>query len=136
MLLHSPFIIGPRLLPALELADGTLSLQKITPTEEGRQRCHFILDRPGKPEYHDRELRSGVGGFRNLVEPFEAMLAFMEAAIDDLRHEMYSGRPSGEKPMFPDDVVEWLYENSDEIEMARCDLCDETGAVRHNLIEA
>lgn len=136
MLLKTPFIIGPRLLPALPLADGLLSLESTSRAEEGRVLAHFILDRPGQPAYRDSNLRSGMGGFRSTVEPFEAMLAFMEAAIDDLRHEMYSGRPSGEKPLFPGEIAEWLYENSDAVEMARCDLCDETGAVRHNLIEA
>lgn len=135
MFLRPPFIISSRLLPALPLADGFLHLDGFTDAEEGRQKARFILDRPGEEEYVIDTLKSGCGGFREVAEAFDALLAFMEADIESSRHEMYTGKPPQEPPLFPDHIRNWLYDKADEIALARFELLDDSGSLRPQLIE-
>lgn len=136
MLIQAPFFIGSRLLPALKIGDATLSLDLAYQIDaDNRDRATFYLDFPGGTSYRDDQLRSGVGGFKNPVEAFESFLAFLEAAIEALRYEMYSGRTSENKGLFPEHVVNWAHEESDGVEMARSDITDSIGRPRTELIQ-
>lgn len=142
MILHPPFMISARLLPALRLADGVLSLDKLEAERDGifggqRHRATFWLDAPGL-EYMDRELRSGVGGFKSPVQAFEGFLAFLDAAVESLRWERDNpGRKGENTDAFPIKVVEWAMHNHMEIEAVRLDLYEdyEHGRVNLGLIQ-
>lgn len=133
--IHLPFIIGPRLTPALQVAGATLSLLGIERAGK-RQRARFALDLDGV-EYLDESLQSGVQGFKSSVEVFESYLSFLGACAESVRYADRTGRDPGENStLFPAPVAHWAADNADEIAMARCDLCDEDGmTVRHSLIE-
>ncbi len=146
MKLHPPFIITvspapslrtARLAPGLRIGDSHLSLLRIDheAAPDGRDQAVFVLDTPTF-EYHTSDLRSGCQGFASMVEPFASMLGFMAAAAGAYRHEMgMHSVKSDNHDLFPDHVMEWCYENEDEISLLGCDICDEGGAPLHHLIE-
>lgn len=126
MRLHPPFIIGPRLLPALRVGDAILSLDGIEPGSE-RDRATFILDFPDGTSYEDDKLQSGCGGFHGVVEVFETFLSFMEACGDSRQYEIRNRLKFGESEnatIFPLHVADWCAEQADELAMLRSDLCD------------
>lgn len=135
MILHPPFAIGSRLVPALQVAGATLSLLRIERAGK-RQRARFALDLDGA-EYLDDSLQSAGQGFRSAVEAFESYLSFLGACAESVRYADRTGREPGENAdLFPAPVAQWAAEHADEIAMARIELCDEDGmAVRHQLIE-
>lgn len=125
--LHAPFIIGSRLLPALRIGDATLTLRlPLFPAECGRWGAAMIFEAPGIA-FTDQTLRSGLSGFRSLVDPFSTFLSFLDAAAE--------AREDGDNAdLFPPAVMQWARDNASEISAARMELCDENGAVRHDLI--
>ena len=140
MILHDPFIIGSRLLPALKIGDATLSLATAAWAEhrEGdlgrRMEFGFYLDTP-EFEYFDDNLQSGCGGC-GLVRAFENFLGFMEAAIESYDYEVrYPGFKGENTDLFPRHVVEWAYDNRWAGEAARSSICDEDGYTLDHLIE-
>ena len=136
MTIFPPFILGPRITPALQVAGATLSLLCIERAGK-RQRARFILDLDGT-EYLDDSLQSGVQGFRSTVEAFESYLSFLGACAESVRYADRTGRgePGENADLFPVPVARWAADNADEIAMARFDLCDGDGmTVLHSLIE-
>lgn len=106
MILHPPFEIGSRLLPALRVGqDGFISLLAEGQTSEGRTIFRYFIDTP-RFEHEAADLNSGVGGC-SLQSAFESLLSFLGAANEDL---------------FPANVVEWAYQHSDEIGSLHIDL--------------
>lgn len=141
MKLHAPFIIGPRLLPALRIGDAFLSLEGMTEaTVSGvlrmRRTCPaFILD-IGSAEHRIDDMQSGCGGYRSVVEPFESLLSFMSACAESIRYRERTGHGGDNADLFPAPVAQWCAEHASDIEAAQCELQDENGATRHSLIEA
>ena len=135
MKLHSPFIITSTLSPGIRIGDGTLHLLGADDiTEDNRDRATFLLVTPGF-EYECSDLRSGVGGFHNTVEVFEAFLSFLSAAAESLRYRIVTGVKGENEDLFPHHVNVWAAYNKDAIEMAICDITDEDGAPNESLIE-
>ena len=134
MKLHSPFIIGSTLSPALKIGDGTLHLTDVQLAEQGRDQATFLLVTP-EFEYVEDQMRSGVGGFQSTVGIFESFLGFMQAACESAEYEERTGYPSENSGLFPRHVVEWALEHKDAIEMAICEITDEDGYPNESLIE-
>lgn len=134
MKLHDPFIITSTLSPGIKIGDGTLHLTDVQVAEEGRDRATFLLVTP-EFEYVDDQLRSGVGGFHNTVEVFEAFLSFLSAAAESLRYHIVIGVKGENEDLFPHHVNVWAAYNKDAIDMAICDITDEDGAPNESLIE-
>lgn len=141
MIIHAPFIIGPRLLPALRLGNGLLSLASASWDAETasalgtRMQFGFYLDTP-EFEYFDDSLQSGCGGCR-MVQAFETFLSFLEAAIESYDYEVRCpGRKGENTDLFPRHVVEWAYDNRWAVEEARFSICDEEGFPFDNLISS
>lgn len=106
MLLNDPFFIGPRLLPALKVGDGTLGLASASWNDERRLEFGFYLDTPDF-EYFDDNMKSGCGGC-SMVEAFDGFLAFLEAAVESYNYEQWHAGAKGENTdLFPRHVVEW-----------------------------
>lgn len=133
MILHVPFFIGPRLLPALKVGDGTLSLASASWNDERRLEFGFYLDTPDF-EYFDDNMKSGCGGC-SMVEAFDGFLAFLEAAVESYNYEQRHAGAKGENTdLFPSYVVEWAAAQT-YLEEARCSICDEEGLTLNHLIE-
>jgi hypothetical protein len=127
MKLHAPFIIGSRLLPALRIGDMTLTLRlPLFPAERGRWGATMILEGPGI-HLTDQTLRSGLSGFRSLVDPFNTYLSYLDAAAE-------AREGSDNADLFPPSVMQWARDNASAIAEARMELCDEHGNARHDLI--
>jgi hypothetical protein len=133
MELHEPFIIGARLLPALRIGDAVLSLDSMA-IANVRSSAEFHLD-IGDQTYRIDDLRSGATGFRSVVEPFSSMLSFMSACAESMRYRRSTGHGGENADLFEPAVAEWCADNASEIESAQCELEDENGHVRHELIE-
>lgn len=129
MILHSPFFISSRLLPALKIGNATLSLENISKRDmEGRQSATFILDLPNGQEYLDSSLQSGCQGFYGIngrvQDIFTTYLSFLDAAVESYKYcgSVYTNYPDENMSMFPEYVVEWAAENIDEISMLQYDI--------------
>jgi hypothetical protein len=136
--MYPPFFISGRLAPALKVGDATLSLlgTKRSKPETGferwtpRSRATFALDFPDGTSFKDDSMQSGMGGFHSTVEIFETYLSFLEAAAESYKYHGMEGENSN---LFPRHIVEWAADQP-YLEDARCDLCDEDGNARTELI--
>lgn len=125
MNLTNPFMIGPRLLPALKVGDGALSLQFVG-CADNRMVYRWYVDIPAG-EFSEADLKTGIqgGGYQQM---FGAFLAFLSAAADAAYWEQRTGRESENSDLFPEPVVEWAHQFSDELVILQCDI-EDAGAV-------
>lgn len=144
MKLLAPFIISARLAPALKVGDATLSLVGTdvrSSTEPGtsilgaRVGATLVLDFADGTEYICSGLSSGCGGFGSAVDIFESFLSFLGAAAEARRFTERTGIESDNGDMFPPAIMQWASDNLPAIECAQCDLQDESGNVRTDLIQ-
>ena len=126
MILHPPFMIGLRLLPALRVGNAVISIEYAShPGREGRTRWRYFIDAP-QLTHEDDDLQSGCQG-GSLQEGMESLLTFLSAAGEAMAFELRTGRVSENLNLFPPKVVEWAYQNQDEISAALSELQDENG---------
>ena len=110
MILHEPFKISARLLPALQIGDAWLSWNNF----------EFFLDRPGEPEHVIDDFRPGLGA--QPQECFAAILSFMDAAAESRQYRERTGRKGENEDLFPPHIVDWIVDNLDEIGNLRCEI--------------
>lgn len=120
MILHPPFQISSRLLPSLQIGNGTVSLKYERDNREGRMVFRWFIDIP-EGEFSEADLKSGVGG-ASLQDMFGSLLSFLGAAAEAYDYTMRTGRESENEDLFPKPVMEWAYQNSDEITMILDDI--------------
>lgn len=120
MILHPPFLISARLLPALKIGDACLSCEPSTAT--------FYLD---TPSFEHVINDFSPGPTRDLQGWFADICAFMDAAGESREYRGCTGEPGDNEDLFPPEVVDWIVEHLDEIATYHCDL--EEGP--QNLIE-
>lgn len=114
MLLHPPFCISSRLLPALVIgagdSRGTLSLDS-----DGT----FWLDLAGGYEHHITDYRPGVSARGDLARMFGDLLCFLSAAGESYRYNGGAMDPDGDDStyLFPEEVCKWAadYHTNDEL---------------------
>jgi len=114
MQLNQPFIIGARLLPALQIGDGFLSYDK------GK----FILDGPFG-EHVIAGFRPGAGA--GLESQFSAVLSFLSAASDSYGRRLglwENVTADDNATLFPQAVVEWAYQRVDDIDCLSLDISE------------
>ena len=111
MILHEPFKISARLLPALKINDTWMSL------DDGE----FILDFPDGTEYVINDFHGGRGG---LQDYFEAILSFMGAAAESRQYRERTGMEGENEDLFPPHIVDWIVDNVDEIGCLQFDLSE------------
>jgi hypothetical protein len=127
MKLSHPFIISARLLPALTVADCTISF------DAGA----FIFDFSDGSEYIERNLRPpqcrtvGVNDTpeRLLQSQFGDLLAFLSACAESRQYATRTGRTGENADLFPENVGAWAEANSDEIGMLSCEIEETPGLV-------
>ena len=71
--------------------------------------------------YRNRDLRSGCQG-GDERQGMESLLSFLGAAAESYGYTMRTGRESDNSELFPAFIVEWAYQNADEISMAQYEL--------------
>lgn len=124
MQLHPPLVITPRLLPGLRVGDAFVSVEwSSRPGRGGRARCRYYID----------DLQTGAGGGR-LDECLASLLSFLTACVESRDYADRTGREGENADLFPENVGQWAQENRSELDSALCDLTDDTGAVRQNLM--
>jgi len=114
MILHPPFEITPRLMAGLRIGGAFLSMGRGPRNGEGRTVYGTFIDLPDGTEHEVTGLRSGCQG-GDLQEGFASLLGFLGAAAESYGYRMRTGRQGENEDLFPAPVVEWAYQNSDEI---------------------
>lgn len=118
MTLHKPFIIGPRLLPALHIGDGFISYDFDTDL--------WYIDTPtGEHAIDDFRAGGGRSHMDDLQRSFASLLSFLEACVESRQYERRTGREGENSPLFPDHVAEWAEECVEEISDRRCEIEEE-----------
>ena len=117
MTLHPPFEIGPRLAPALRIADsnGTAWLT----FDKG-----FVIDLPDGSEHPILDYQPGAGG-RDLPAMFGDILAFLGACAESRSYAERKGKSAmdGENSsLFNEAVGAWAQQMSDELSMIQCEI--------------
>jgi len=128
MKLHDPFLISSRLLPAIKVGDATISMDTEGYDDEGRLIYHYYIDHADF-EYENTDLKSGVGG-DDLVSGFTSLLSFLSHDAEHYRylylhHPVLLNKSEDESEDYCFDspsVVEWAYQNSDEIDLLAFEL--------------
>lgn len=124
MILKPPFIMSSRLLPAVKIAGATLSIEAINTSSDGRivYQWHWDFE---KQSITASDLKSGVGDKLDYQQTMGGLLSFMVACAESLQ----CGSDENSS-LFPQEMHEWLTQNSDEIGMLALEL-EETS----NLVE-
>ena len=117
MKLHKPFMISSRLHAAIEIGGAVISMEISDITDEGRLVYHYFIDHPDF-NYENADLKSGVGN-GSLQEGFASLLAFLAS---DAGKYQYSKSDENEYSFDSPSVVEWAYQNSDEIGMLQMEI--------------
>lgn len=116
MILHGPFVISPRLLPALRVEKAWIHLEYATePGTDGRTRYRWTIDLPDGSSFTGDDLQSGVGG-GTLQEGFVSLLSFLRAAGESY---MTGGENAD---LFPPPVVEWAYQYDLDLSLLACEI--------------
>ena len=117
MILHEPFKISARLLPAIKINDTWVSW------DHGE----FVFDFADGTEYAIDDFRPGA--LCNLQDCFEAILSFMGAAAESRQYRERTGRDGENEDLFPPHIIDWIVTNLDEIEGLQCDLNERQGLI-------
>jgi len=122
MILRSPCIITSRLRPGVRLADGSSISIGYSPRsgDAGRVRYEYVIDMADGQSCEGSDLQSGCGG-GTLREGLSSLLSFLAAAAEAYSAGM-RGRDSDNADLFPEDVCEWAYQNSDELSMLQVEV--------------
>lgn len=88
---------------------------------EGRTQYGCFIDMPDGSEYPVTDLRSGCQG-GSVQEGLASLLAFLGAAAESYAYRIRTGRMGDNEDLFAAPVVEWAYQNSDEIGMLAYEL--------------
>jgi hypothetical protein len=123
MILHAPFEISSRLLPALHIAGAWVQIEYCGGTDDGRQRYRYTVDLPGGCEHVGQDLASGVGG-GSLLLGFQCLLDFLSAAGESYGYHQRTGEPGENEDLFPPAVAEWAWQNSDELDLTRLEITE------------
>ncbi len=127
MLLHSPFVIGSRLLPALRIGGAELSLEWERTSHDGRDVFRWTIDLDGA-EYSAADLKSGCQGC-STQQMFGTFLAFLSACGEGVNYQSRTGRESDNADLFPPSVAEWAAAHTDELSLLCCELEESSAAL-------
>ena len=116
MTLSGPIEISPSLEPSVRIGNSWVCISYAGRAgRDGRTRYAYRIIRPDMPDVTGDDLQSGCQG-GSLADGMTDLLSFLCAAGEAYRYEM-SGGKSDNADMFPPDVMEWCYQNADELSM-------------------
>jgi hypothetical protein len=127
---ETPLFISSRLMAALKIEGaGTLHLSHVGYTDGGRVRYQYVIeDADGTELESGQDLNSGVGSPVDYTATMATICSFLSAAAESYGYQMRTGREGENADLFSPAVVEWAYQNANEITMAGYDL--ENGAAQ------
>jgi hypothetical protein len=111
--LRRPFFINSRLLPALTVGDGEISLERAG-HDRGRAVYRWHVDIPAG-EFSDADLSSGACRDSGLQAMFLSLLSFLSACGESYASTLRTGRKGEHLDLFPTPVAEWAYVNDSEL---------------------
>ena len=115
MILHKPFIISSRLMPALVIGGATLSLSlPDRHTRGGRDIYEAWIDLPDGSEHEITDLHSGRQG-GSVLEGFSSLLSFLAAAGESRNYRERTGRTGEHEDLFPEPVTAWAADHEDDL---------------------
>lgn len=129
MILHPPIEITARLLPGVRIGQAFLSIEYAAPAWDKefsgwRTRYRYHIDLPDGFECSSDDLKSGLG-HHGLLQGLGDLLCFLEACGESygwwLRHGR-NGERGENQDLFPPQVAEWAYQNSDELALVRSEI--------------
>jgi hypothetical protein len=121
MLIHEPCMITSRLLPGIKVGGGFISIEYSKRAgDEGRTRYQYHIDLPNGEEHTGDDLQSGCQG-GSLQEGLASLLSFLSACGESYGYSLRTGREGENTDLFPANVAEWAYQNSDELSSLSCD---------------
>lgn len=119
--LHPPFIISSRLMPGIRVGDAVISVHKGGRNKEGRTVYDAYIDLAGGYSHHVTDIRSGRQG-GTLLEGFTSLLSFLGAAAESIHYAMRTGKRGENHDLFPVVIMDWAYQNSDEIAILQIEI--------------
>lgn len=121
MLIHSPCVITPRLLPGVQIGQSFVSIDITGYTADNRAQYSILIDTPNG-EFEVSDIRSGCGN-ASLQDGLSAFFSFLGACLES--------QPNGENAnLFKPDVIAWAQEHAYEIDSLSVELSE-----TNNLIE-
>lgn len=122
MLLSTPFVITPRLLPGCQIGAACVSIEySPLPGDESRVRYRWHIDLSDGAEFSGDDLQSGCCG-GSLQQGFDSLLSFLGAFAESVGYTARTGRESENADLFPIGLADWATENSDEFAMLQSEL--------------
>lgn len=118
MKLEWPLIISSRLLPAVQVGDGYLSID----FDNNSNSWRFHIDTQNG-EFSGDGLK---GRFSDVREVFACLFDFMEACIESIRYSRHTGERGENCELFSPEIAEWIEENQTQIEYLRLVLSEES----------
>lgn len=120
--LHPPLEIGPRLMPAVTIAPGTDHAGRVSLDPSDLTWYIDLADgtEVSGGDFHHPYMRQEPSDY--IREAMGAFLCFLSAFAEAIEYEFRTGRPSDNRDLFPRNLREWAYLNSDEIGMLSYDL--------------
>jgi hypothetical protein len=130
MKLESPLMISPRLLPAVKIADCTISLEFHDYSADNRCTLATHYDRPGRKSFTEIALSTGVGEEWNdetVRKSFCALLGFLSAAVESRGYRERQGKPRDDSAdttenLFPPFIVRFFAKHASELESLSIEL--------------
>lgn len=119
--LREPVIITPRLLPGVDVSKDSWVSIEYAGSDDGRTRYRYYIDGPNL-EFVGVDLKSGGGG-GTLQDGLRSLMSFLSAAGEAYWAGIH-GRVSDNADLFPAPVMEWAYQNKDEIDILGMELED------------
>jgi hypothetical protein len=123
MILHSPMLISSRLLPAIKVADCTISIKDMGLGIDHRHRYRYYLDFENGRLYTRADLRSGiVENSPAIAGMFSSLLAFLGACGESVNYATRNGGKGENADLFPRWVGEWCAAHEDELGMLKVEI--------------
>lgn len=126
MVLHSPTAITARLLPGVKIGDAWISIEPTGREKAGRIVWTMYIDFADGTEFSCNDLSTFRHDTQNALA---SCLSFLSACGEGYGYQLRTGRESDNADMFPANVAEWAYQNSDELSMLSMELEETEGLI-------
>lgn len=137
MKINPPVIITPRLLPGVAIGQSTISIdysERLGDEQRTRYQYFLDLELDGKHfEFTGDDIQSGNNCNDTLQDGLRSLLDFMSACGESYGYAMrHNGKlvdDDGNASLFPENVAEWCYCNSDELSILAMELDEIKGLI-------
>lgn len=111
---------------AVKISNATISIGAGARNDEGRTQYGTFIDFDDGREFEITGLKSGCQG-GDIKNGMESLLSFLSAAAESFRYRKCDWNNISEDDnasLFPREITEWAYENSDEISMMEIEISE------------